>query len=134
MPHFTVEYSANLDGRVDIGGLLKTVQAAALETGLFPIGGLRVRAARRDQYEIGDGHPDNAFVYILVRIGAGRTAEDKRRAGEHIFAAVTEALQGVYDTTPLSIGMDIEEIEPGFGFKKNNLHDIIRQRSGNIEG
>ena len=46
MPHFTIEYSANLEARVDIGEVVEVVRKAALETGIFPIGGTRVRAIR----------------------------------------------------------------------------------------
>ena len=44
MPHFTIEYSANLDGRVDMGAVVELVRKAAVETGIFPLGGIRVRA------------------------------------------------------------------------------------------
>ena len=46
MPHFTIEYSANLDGRVDMGLVVELVREAAVETGIFPLGGIRVRAIR----------------------------------------------------------------------------------------
>ena len=50
MPHLIVEYSANLERDVDIPRLVAAVHAAALETGVFPIGGIRTRAERRDIY------------------------------------------------------------------------------------
>ena len=44
MPHFTIEYSANLDHRVDMSKVVEIVRKAAVETGIFPLGGIRVRA------------------------------------------------------------------------------------------
>ena len=52
MPHFTIEYSANLDGRLDIGAVCEVVRKAAVETGIFPLGGIRVRAIRCEHYAI----------------------------------------------------------------------------------
>ena len=46
MPHFTIEYSGNLDRHVDIGAVVELVRKAAVETGIFPLGGIRVRAVR----------------------------------------------------------------------------------------
>ena len=71
MPHLIVEYSANLEPALDIATLVEALHEAALETGVFPIGGMRTRAARRDLYRIADGHADNAFIHVQARIGAG---------------------------------------------------------------
>jgi len=46
MSHFTTEYSANLDQRVDMGKIVEVIRKAAVETGIFPLGGIRVRAIR----------------------------------------------------------------------------------------
>ena len=46
MPHCSIEYSANLDGKVDMGGLCNALLQAILSTGLFQIGAVRVRALR----------------------------------------------------------------------------------------
>ena len=39
MPHFTIEYSANLDALLDMGKVVELVRKAAVETGIFPLGG-----------------------------------------------------------------------------------------------
>ncbi|EJZ22789.1 5-carboxymethyl-2-hydroxymuconate isomerase, partial [Rhizobium sp. Pop5] len=79
MPHLTIEYSANLDGRADIGALCEALLNTVLETGLFEIGAVRVRALRADHYAIADRLAENAFVDLNFRIGKGRTAEEKKR-------------------------------------------------------
>ena len=42
MPHFTIEYSANLEPLLDMGKVVEVVRKAAAETGIFPLGGIRV--------------------------------------------------------------------------------------------
>lgn len=46
MPHFNIEYSANLDGKVDFDALCQRILDAILATNLFEIGAVRVRAFR----------------------------------------------------------------------------------------
>ena len=128
MPHLTVEYSANLEPDVDAARLVATVHDAALATGIFPEGGIRTRAARREVYAIADGHPDNAFVHLAIRIGAGRSRTPASRRGQTIFAALTAALEDIFTARPLGISMELTESNPEMSWKRNNLHDTIARR------
>ena len=129
MPHLIVEYSANLERIADLPRLVAALHAAALETGIFPIGGLRVRAARRDVYAIADGHPDNAFVHVQARIGHGRPPDVRQRAAEHIFTRLTAETAQVFAAHPLGLSLEIVEIDPVGSLKHNNLHETIATRS-----
>jgi len=129
MPHLTIEYSDNLVPPLDVQRLVDRLHGAALETGLFEIGALRTRAVARTHYRIADGHPDNAFVHVVLRLRQGRDAARVRRAGETIFAAIGDALAPIHDAGPLGISFEIQEIDPGLSFKRNNLHEIVRRRA-----
>ena len=129
MPHVIVEHSANFAERTDINALLQCLHQAALETGVFPIGGLRTRAVSREHYVIADDHPDNAFVYVVLRIGHGRDDETKQKAGQHMFDALCQHLTEVFDSSALSIGMEIQEVDPVLSYKHNNLHTLVKARS-----
>ncbi len=96
MPHFTIEYSANLDGRVDMGKVVEIVRKAAVETGIFPIGGIRVRAIRCEHYAIADGSAQSGFLAMLLRLGEGRDLAARKKAGEHIFKALSSHLDPVF--------------------------------------
>ena len=96
MPHFTIEYSANLDGRIDIGAACEVVRKAAVETGIFPLGGIRVRAIRCEHYAIADGSKDFAFLDMVLRLGEGRDLPTRKKAGEHIFQALSRHLDPVF--------------------------------------
>jgi 5-carboxymethyl-2-hydroxymuconate isomerase len=133
MPHLIVEYSNNLAARVDIPELLQTLHQTALTTGVFPLGGLRTRAARRDQYVIADGHPDNAFIHVTMRIGHGRDMVTKQRAGDQLFSALCGYLDDAFKSGPLSISLEMQEIDPMLSFKQNNLHDLVKQRRAGQE-
>src|SRR3546814_11405815 len=75
----SIEYSANLEQRLDIAALCATALEAAASTGVLELGATRVRAVRCDHYAIADRHRDNAFVDVSLRIGRGRSEEAKDR-------------------------------------------------------
>jgi 5-carboxymethyl-2-hydroxymuconate isomerase len=81
VPHLTIGYSANLDGKVEMVGLCRALLAAILASGLFEMGAIRVRAVRCAAYAVADLLAENAFADLWLRIGAGRSAADKARAG-----------------------------------------------------
>ena len=52
MPHFHIEYSANLEDVVDMAALCETLRAVAAGLDAFPMAGVRVRATRVDHVAI----------------------------------------------------------------------------------
>ncbi len=110
--------------------LLDKLHATALDTGVFPIGGLRVRAYRADRYRIADKHPDNAFVHVTAMIGHGRPLDVQQTAGAQLFATLTAHLEPLFERSPLGISLNIREFHPVLNFKKNNLHEYVKRRSG----
>lgn len=128
MPHQIIEYSANLESRMDIQTLVDGLHDTAVGIEGLPIGGLRTRAQRRENYQVADGHPDNAFVHLILKLGHGRPVEKRREFGDAIFAALCELLEPVSSTSPLAISFEIQEIHPELTWKKNNLRDYMAQR------
>lgn len=126
MPHLAIEYSANLDGRADIGALCERLLKTVLETGLYEVGAVRVRAFRADHHAIADNLPENAFVDLNFRIGKGRTPDEKKRTGEAIFAAATEALSPLFETPHFALSLEIREIDAELSWKKNAIHPRLR--------
>lgn len=130
MPHFTLDYSANLDGKVDFDALCRVIHGEILAVGLFETGAVRVRAIRSDAYAIADLLQDNAFIDMSFRVGEGRSEEDKRRTGEVIFKAVTEHLSALFQTPHFALSLEIREIDPALSWKKNAIHSRLRKTGG----
>lgn len=122
MAHATVEWTANLDGQFDRPALLRLIadEMRLRSDGVFPVGGIRVRAIRLDEYVIADGAgPDDAFINIDVKMGAGRPAEFRQRFFDGLFAAVREGLGDLFERRPLALSLYVEEAE---GWKHNSIH------------
>jgi 5-carboxymethyl-2-hydroxymuconate isomerase len=130
LPHLVVEYSANVEDLIALDEMLDKLHGRALETGVFPLGGLRVRAYRADAYRVADKAPDNGFVHVTAMIGHGRPLDVQQRAGEQLFAALCEHLEPLYAKSPLAISLNIQEFHPVLNFKKNNLHEYVKRRGG----
>lgn len=126
MPHFILEYSSNLSPELDVAALFKTLHRTAVDTGVFPLAGIRFRGRRCDEYLVADGNPANAFVHLELKMGHGRTPEVRRDAGAKLFATLCEFLAPVFARRPLAISFDIGELHPELSYKKNNLHDRLK--------
>jgi 5-carboxymethyl-2-hydroxymuconate isomerase len=134
LPHIVLEYSANLSAQLDFAALLESLRDSALATGVFPLGGIRIRAYQAGHYLIADGHPDNAFVHIMLRVGHGRDLQTRKRACEAIFATACEFLQPLYDRLPLGVSLEMQEIDAVLTAKKNNLHEYVERRQAGGAG
>ncbi len=128
MPHLTIEYSANLDGKSDMAALCRSLHAAMLASGLFELGAIRVRAVRCTDYAVADLLPENAFADLRLRIGAGRALADKTRAGEMIFAAAVSHFAPLFETPHFALTLDISELDPALSWKKNAIHPRLRAK------
>jgi 5-carboxymethyl-2-hydroxymuconate isomerase len=125
MPHFTIEYSANLDTHIDIAKVVEIIRQAAVETGIFPLGGIRVRAIRCEHYAIGDGNPEFGFLDLVLRLGEGRDLATRKKAGEHIFRALSACLDPVFAGRKFALSFDMQINDRETSWKRNNIHDAL---------
>ncbi len=127
MPHLIIEYSANVGDLADVAMLADALHDAALASGIAAIDALRTRAMQRDVYVVGDRHPDNGFVAVYARLGAGRSAADKHRLLAAVMGALDDHLGAAQANLMLSV--EYQEIDPEFRINKNNLRSVIAERA-----
>ena len=126
MPHFTIEYSANLEGRVDIAAVVELVRNAAVQTGIFPLGGIRVRAIKCEHYAIADGRKNYGFLDMVLRLGEGRDLPTRKKAGEHIFKTLSAYLDPVFANSKFALSFDMQINDKETSWKRNNIHDALK--------
>ena len=126
MPHFTIEYSANLDGRVDMGAVVELVRKEAVATGIFPLGGIRVRAIKCEHYAIADGRSNFGFLDMVLRLGEGRDLATRQKAGEHIFKALSAYLDPVFANSRFALSFDMQINDKETSWKRNNIHEALK--------
>lgn len=125
MPHFVLEHSGNLSNEsLDLDGLFTRLIDEAVATGIFPLAGIRCRAHNCEHFRIADGTASFAFVHLNVRIGAGRSEEQKASAAKLLFAVLTDHLSAIYESQGLAISFELTEL-PIHKFNQNNLRDYL---------
>jgi 5-carboxymethyl-2-hydroxymuconate isomerase len=126
MPHFTIEYSANIEALVDMGEVVEVYRRAAVETGIFPLGGIRVRAIKCEHYAIADGRPNFGFLDMVLRLGEGRDLATRKKAGEHIFKALSAQLDPVFASNKFALSFDMQINDKETSWKRNDIHDVLK--------
>lgn len=130
MPHLTIEYSANVaiatGGPVDIDALVGAMHEAALATGTAPLDALRTRAVAREHYAIADRQPDNMFIAVTARLGAGRSLDERKHFVAALATALDEFLGDAQRTMMLSV--ECQEIDPDVRINKNNVRALVADR------
>lgn len=123
MPHLTFEYTDNLHADGNIPALLKKANQVLIDQGgVFPIGGIRSRAIRLTDYCVADGTVDDAFVHATLKIGAGRSDEQKKKAGDELFQMISEHFAAIYQQRTLALSLEIVEFSEAGTWKQNNIH------------
>ena len=131
MPHLTLEYSANLCDAQRIGQLCDTL-AQCLDAQrendqkVYPLGGIRVRALRCEQYRIADGRPDAAFLHANLKIAAGRSEAVKKATGDALFALIKQHFAAEFEHQGLALSLEINEFSEAGTWKHNNLHARLK--------
>jgi 5-carboxymethyl-2-hydroxymuconate isomerase len=129
MPHCIVEYTDNLGEDAAIPALLEKLAAKFRDSGgVFPTGGVRVRAIRLNEYVIADGEGNDAFVNITNKIGAGRDPEFKKRFFGEMFALVKDHFQPIFSTRSFALSLYVEEADEKGSYKENNIHARLRSQ------
>ena len=128
MPHLIIEYSANVESDLLLDSMIEKLHGVTANIDAFPLAGLRTRAEKRDHYRIADGHPDNSFVHVTLRIGCGRPLDVRENAGEKIFNSLVEYLAPVSAQRPLAISFEIQELAEHTSYKTGNIRDYMASR------
>ena len=134
MPHCVILYTPNVEAKTDMARLCRTLADEMLtildEAGkqVFPTGGTRVLAFPAAHYAVADGQGDYAFVYINVRMGAGRSDAVKKDAGDRVLARVKSHFAPIFEQSPIGITLQIDE-SPGqvYDAKHSSLHPLFNQ-------
>ncbi|WP_370400468.1 5-carboxymethyl-2-hydroxymuconate Delta-isomerase [Sulfitobacter sp. JB4-11] len=127
MPHFHIDYSANLEQVIDMGQLCEVVRAQAAQIDTFPLAGIRVRATRVDHYAIADGNPEHGFIDLSVRLREGRDKEVKQDAITRIFEAMKAFVAPTMETRSIALSAEMRDIDadlsPKFGTIRAHLEN-----------
>jgi 5-carboxymethyl-2-hydroxymuconate isomerase len=127
MAHAVVEYTDNLGPEADIPALLRKIAGKFADSGgVFPIGGIRVRAIALTEYVIADGQGDDAFVNITVTMGAGRPDDFRKQFFGEMFEIVKDHFAKLFARRHLALSLYVNQADEAGSFKHNNIHARLK--------
>ena len=127
MAHLSFEYSANLDRDLDLQRFCDHLRDAMAGSGVFPLGGIRVRGTRVDVATIASGGDDLAFIDMTLRMGMGRDDDIRMTVTEAIYTAAEAWLKPRIGQRPFALSLEVMEIESRFSEKRfNTIHSFLK--------
>ena len=121
MPHIQIDYTANLADAVKDGRLVDKVHQAAVDSGIFPVWGIRTFAQTRGDYRVGNAQAGNGFVNVTVRIAPGRNLALRQRVRQELFGAVLAAMEPLFENHRLGCQLEVTEFDADTSIYQNNL-------------
>ena len=125
MAYLTLQYSDNLEKHLNFERICESLRLVMLDQKIFPEAGVRVRAYPISAYSIADGHSENAFIDMILRIGVGRSEEQKLKTGEMLITELEKNVEKLLKTGFLALALEIIEIDSKFSWKTNPIHKRI---------
>ncbi|MBO1928757.1 5-carboxymethyl-2-hydroxymuconate Delta-isomerase [Providencia rettgeri] len=125
MPHFYAECTENIRDEAQLPELFAKVNETLAGTGIFPLGGIRSRAIWLDTWQMADGKHDYAFVHMTLKIGAGRSLEDRQKTGND-FRLIKTHFADLMAKRYLALSFTMEELDPVLNYKQNNVHALFK--------
>ena len=131
MPHLRFDHSPGLGPLADLHGFAEHMRTAMVATGLFPLGGIRVRGHEAGVQAVADGSDRWHWLDMELRIGQGRSEADRRRAVEALYAAARAWLEPRLGERPFALSLELREIDPRFSAKAwNSIHATLAREGG----
>ena len=131
MAHLSFEYSANLEPELDLQAFCDLMRDVMRDSGVFPLGGIRVRGTRVDVSAVASGEPEIAFIDMAVRMGQGRDEAIRTEVTETLYSAAEDWLRPRIGETPFALSLEVMEIDARFAEKRfNSLHAFLKAKDG----
>jgi len=118
LPHIIIDYSRGAAERVAIDELTKAVHHRVRDGALVKPTAVRTFAREATFSCVGDEHPDNHFIQIILRIAPGRSADIKRELLKAVLEAARDIAAPALQAGRLGLRADLYESDPDFAFQE----------------
>ena len=126
MAHLIIQYAESLDKHVNMTHFCNVMSGVMHKTGFFPLAGIRVRAYPVMHSSIADQHPENTFLDMVLRMGEGRTEQQKSKVGTDLMAAAEAEFSKQLANPHFALSLEIIVISKLQSWKKNSIHNRLR--------
>ena len=89
---------------------------------------MRVRARPCPHYAIADMLPANAFADMILRIGTGRSEDEKKAVGQALMRTAEAHFAPLLAQPHFALTLEVQEIFPTFSWRTNAIHPRLRTK------
>jgi 5-carboxymethyl-2-hydroxymuconate isomerase len=117
VPHLTLEYTSNLDEWASDPDLLVTLHRVLETAGGIKIGNCKSRWRMVEEWVVGDGEGESAFVHLDIRFLEGRPQAVKEAIGVAAVGVLNDHFRQEREDLDLQITVEIQDIRRDAYFK-----------------
>lgn len=110
MPHCILEYSDNIIETDETLDVLSDLHDLLVETGHFQLEDIKSRTVCYEEFHIGDGNPENAFIHLHLSILSGRSLELRQQLSQQVLSFLEVQYSASLEQLNCSITVEISEI------------------------
>lgn len=122
MPHITLEYTSNINQKIETKHIFEQTHKILNEIAGISIDNCKSRAIVRSEFYIGDDNSNKAFVHMDIAFLEGRQDKLKSKIGNEILNTLEEYFQESFKTNDLQVSLEIRDIIKKYYFKKPALN------------
>ena len=135
MPHLVILYTPNVEASADMRGLCRKLADTMLSQKddegrqVFPTGGTRVLAYPATHFAVADGSGEHGFVYLNLRMAAGRSSAVHKACGDALVACVRSHFEALLAQRHFGVTLQIDESPAQvYDGKAGNLHPLFQKK------
>ena len=117
MPQLILEYTENVLEKTNLSLLFKKCHEILTEKLPADLGSCKSRAIEQNDYYIGDGRSENAFVSLHIKVMAGRSLETLNEVAQSIMRVLKQHFDGSLKQLNLQITLELQELSHSMYFK-----------------
>lgn len=110
MPQLTLEYTNNFAEKNDFSALFKKIHAFLTQHLPADLASCKSRVFELDNYYVGDGNPENAFVHVQLAFMQGRSPEKITEVGDEVLRLLKEHFSESLKRKNFQITLEVREL------------------------
>lgn len=117
MPHLKLEYSANIKEKVDLKELFSSVHRVLVDVVNADLFRCQSRVIAYDNFYLGEGLPQECFIYLEIHLLEGRSELQLQEAGNEILKLLENYFACSLEEFNVQIAVRVVEFPSSHYFK-----------------
>lgn len=123
MPHLKLEYSANVKEKVNLKELFSPIHRVLVDVVKADLFRCQSRAIAYDSFYIGEGLPQEGFIYLEILLLEGRSESQLQEAGNKTLKLLEKYFAHSFKELKMQIAVRVVEISSSHYFKVESDRD-----------